>query len=116
MIATSNFPGAQIRSATIPRRMSQYETRIVRELLAEPHVRGRRIPVLTIVERVEGHGLEPKTVADRHDLDVAEVYSTLLYYHDHPREFEQLRREREDIMNEIEANVHRLDDVTPPNP
>ena len=105
-----------MRPATTLKWMPQHETRIVRELLNEPHVRDQRIPVLTVVERVEGRGLEPKTVADRHDLDIAEVYSALLYYHDHPREFEQLRREREDIMNEIEKNVHRPDDVTPPNP
>ena len=95
--------------------MSTHETRIAQDLLDEPHIQGRRIPVLTIVERVEGHGLEPATVADRHDLDISEVYAALLYYHDHPREFERLRREREEIMDEIEGNIDRPDDVTPPN-
>lgn len=95
--------------------MSEHETRIERDLLDEPHVQGRRIPVLTLVERVEGRGLEPTTVADRHDLDISEVYSALLYYHDHPREFEELRRERETIMEGIEERIHRPNDVTPPN-
>ena len=95
--------------------MSTHETRIAQDLLDEPHIRGRRIPVLTIVERVEGRGLGPTTVADRHDLDISEVYAALLYYHDHPCEFEQLRREREDIMDEIEGDIDRPDDVTPPN-
>lgn len=95
--------------------MSKHETRIARDLLDEPHVRGRRIPVLTIVERVEGRSLDPQTVADRHALDIAEVYAALLYYHDHPQEFEDLRRERAEIMAEIEDDIRRPDDVNPPN-
>jgi len=94
--------------------MSQRTARIVQELLEEPHIQGRRIPVLTIVERVEGRGLDPQTVADRHDLDVADVYAALLYYHEHPRKFEELRREREAIMDEIEADIDRPEDVSPP--
>ena len=92
--------------------MPQQETRIARNILEEPHIRGRRIPVLTIVERVEGRGLTPKTVADRYNLDISEVYAALLYYHDHLREFENIRREREDIMAEVENDV-RQGDVTP---
>ncbi|MCU4716991.1 DUF433 domain-containing protein [Halapricum hydrolyticum] len=95
--------------------MSQQTARIAHDLLDEPHIKGRRIPVLTIVERVEGRGLEPKTVADRHDLDVAEVYAALLYYHEQPREFEELRRERDELMDEIEADIDRPEDVSPPN-
>jgi len=93
--------------------MSQQETRIAQDLLDEPHIEERRIPVLTIVERVEGRGLTPQTVADRHNLDISEVYAALLYYHDNPREFEDLRREREEVMAEAEAEVDRPDDVTP---
>jgi uncharacterized protein (DUF433 family) len=96
--------------------MSEQETRIERNLLDEPHIQGRRIPVLTIVERVEGRGLEPSAVANRHDLDIAEVYAALLYYHDYPSEFKQLRQEREEVMDEIEDNIDRPDDVTPANP
>jgi uncharacterized protein (DUF433 family) len=94
--------------------MSQQETRIVQDILDEPHIDGRRVPVLTIVERVEGSGLTPQTVADRHNLDISEVYAALLYYHDHPREFEDLRREREQIMADIESSITRPDGVKPP--
>lgn len=104
-----------MHSAAIVRQMAQQEPRIARELLDEPHVEGRRIPVLTIVEWVEGRGLEPRTVAEKHDLDLTEVYAALLYYHDHPREFEQLRRERADLMEEIETRIDRPDDVNPPS-
>ena len=86
--------------------MFQWTAQLVQEL-DEPHTQGRRIPVLTIVERVEGRGLEPRTVADRHDLDVADVYAAPLYYHEHPREFEELRHEREAVMDGIERDVDR---------
>jgi uncharacterized protein (DUF433 family) len=94
--------------------MSQQETRISQDILDEPHIEGRRIPVLTIVERVEGRGLTPQTVADRHNLDISEVYAALLYYHDNPREFEELRRERADIMADVEEDINYPDGVTPP--
>lgn len=93
--------------------MAQSEARITREILDEPHVRGRRVPVLTIVERVEGRGLKPRTVADRHSLDIADVYAALLYYHEHRREFETLREEREQIMDEIESSIERPAGVWP---
>jgi len=95
--------------------MSRQESRIARDILDEPHVRGRRIPVLTIVERVEGGGVEPETVAERHDLDITEVYAALLYYHDHPDEFEEFRAERAALVADIEASIDRPDDVNPPN-
>lgn len=95
--------------------MSRQEPRIVQNLLDEPHIEGRRIPVLTIVERVEGRGLEPQTVAQRHNLDITDVYAALLYYHENPATFEALREERERIMETIEANINRPDDVSPPD-
>jgi uncharacterized protein (DUF433 family) len=94
--------------------MSQQEARITQDLLDEPHIEGRRVPVLTIVERVEGRGLTPQTVADRHNLEISEVYAALLYYHDHPREFEELRREREQTMADVEDTITRPDGVSPP--
>ena len=94
--------------------MSQQATRISQDILDEPHIEGRRIPVLTIVERVEGRGLEPQTVADRYNLDISEVYAALLYYHDNPREFEELRRERAEIMAEGEEDISYPEGVSPP--
>ena len=42
------------------------------------------------------------------------MYAALLYYHDNPREFEGLRRERAEIMAEIEDDISYPDGVTPP--
>ncbi|MUV89125.1 DUF433 domain-containing protein [Halapricum sp. CBA1109] len=93
--------------------MAQQTTRISEDLLDEPHIAGRRIPVLTIAERVEGRDLDAATVAERHDLDVADVYAALLYFHEHPEEFEAVRREREAVMADVEVDIDRPEDVSP---
>lgn len=80
--------------------MSQVTRRIVRELHDEPHLEGRRITVQFIKEQVEERGLEPRTVADRTDLDVADVYRALTYYHDHPDEMRTVERRRRSAIEE----------------
>ncbi|MFB6142395.1 MAG: DUF433 domain-containing protein [Halorientalis sp.] len=80
--------------------MSQTARRIVREVHDEPHLEGRRITVRFVRAQVEDRGLDPRTVADRHDLDVADVYRALTYYHDHPEEMRAVERQREAAIEE----------------
>lgn len=96
--------------------MPEQTGRIVRKLMSEPHIEGRRISVINIHDRVERRGLEPRTVADRYDLDVADVYHALAYYHDNPSEMKRLRENREKAADEIErqAEADRPDGVSPP--
>lgn len=75
--------------------MSQQSARIVREVHDEPHIKGNRVTVQFIHARVEERGLRPETVAERHGLDIADVYHALAYYHDHPEEMEEVHRQRE---------------------
>jgi len=78
--------------------MEQQSKRIVHDedvLGGEPRVAGTRLGVLFIKERVEDAGLEPRTVADRHDIDIADVYRALAYYHDNPDEMRKVEKERE---------------------
>ncbi|CCQ36713.1 DUF433 domain protein [Natronomonas moolapensis 8.8.11] len=91
--------------------MSQPAGRIVRELHDEPHLDGRRITVRFIKEQIEGRGLTPRTVADRHDLDVADVYRALTYYHDHPEEMRAVERQREAAIEEHEHLTTDPNDV-----
>jgi uncharacterized protein (DUF433 family) len=72
--------------------------RIAHDLMGEPHIAGRRISVRQVYALVEGRGTDPESVADRYDLDVADVYHALAYYHDHPREMSVVETEREDAM------------------
>lgn len=91
--------------------MSQVTRRIVRELHDEPHLEGRRITVQFIKTQVEDRGLEPRTVADRHDIDVADVYRALTYYHDHPKEMRAVEGQREEAVEDYEHLTTDPDDV-----
>ena len=64
----------------------------------EPRIEGRRVTVLHLYEQVEGRDLDPQTVAARHDLDVADVYRALAYYHEHPREMSEVRKRHEELV------------------
>jgi uncharacterized protein (DUF433 family) len=66
------------------------------EIHDEPHIAGSRITVHYIQQRVEERGLQPETVADRHDLDLADVYAALAYYHNHPEEMRAVKQRREE--------------------
>lgn len=93
--------------------MAQATDRIERELLAEPHVAGRRIPVFQLHDLVEGRGLAPTAVADRFDLEPADVYRAMAYYHEHPDEMEQVREQRREAFADFRERVDRPSDVTP---
>jgi uncharacterized protein (DUF433 family) len=82
--------------------MSQVARRIVCELHDEPHIEGRRITVQFVKTQVEDRGLHPRTVADRHDLDLADVYRALTYYHDHPDEMRTVEQRREETFESHE--------------
>ncbi|WP_235063439.1 DUF433 domain-containing protein [Candidatus Halobonum tyrrellensis] len=87
--------------------------RVARDLMGEPHVAGRRIPVRQLRALVEEGGEDAETVADRFDLDIANVYHALAYYHDHPREMHEVEREREESRERVEQldNDENLDDI-----
>lgn len=90
--------------------MPQQSARIVREVHDEPHIEGSRITVRWIYARVHRRGLRPETVAERHNLDLADVYHALAYYHDHPGEMEEVERQRENALEEAAEQTT----LTPP--
>jgi uncharacterized protein (DUF433 family) len=86
--------------------MAQSSVRIVSELHDEPHIKGRRVMVRRIRGLVEGAGKSAEEVAAQLDLDIAEVYGALEYYHSHPEEMaaaERRRAEREATARESGA-------------
>jgi len=94
--------------------MSEGETRrITHELMSEPHIRGRRVSVRQVYALVEERGEDPEAVADRYDLDVADVYHALAYYHDHPREMRDVEEERDDAIADFRESVDRPEGVDP---
>lgn len=66
----------------------------------EPHIRGSRVPVRYVQARVKERGVDPETLAGRHDLDVADVYAALSYYHSHPGEMQAVEARHADATQE----------------
>jgi uncharacterized protein (DUF433 family) len=90
-------PSTLILPATVRSDMAQRTVGIVRDegvMGGEPRIDGRRIAVRQIAEWVEDGDLSAKTVADRYDLDIADVYRALTYYHEHPAEMAEVQRRR----------------------
>ena len=78
--------------------MAQRAARIVTTddvLHGEPRIEGRRIGVRQIRVLVEESGLSAAEVANRFDLQVADVYAALTYYHEHSEEMATIEAERE---------------------
>jgi len=92
------------------KQMSQQSARIVREVHDEPHIKGSRVSVRHIYQRVHGRGLRPETVANRLNLDIADVYRALAYYHEHPDEMAEVEQRRDKAMGKAEDRTT----LTPP--
>lgn len=94
--------------------MAERETRrVAHDLMGEPHIAGHRVSVRQVYALVEERGVDPETVADRYDVDVADVYHALAYYHDHPREMTDVEADREDALEDFRASIDRPDGVDP---
>jgi uncharacterized protein (DUF433 family) len=94
--------------------MAERESRrVVHDLMAEPHIAGHRVSVRQVYALVEERGVDPETVADRYDLDVADVYHALAYYHDHPREMSRVEAERDEAFEAFRDSIERPDGVEP---
>ncbi len=81
------------------------------EIHDEPHVEGKRITARFIHNRVEEYGLDPGIVADRHDLDVADVYRVLAYFHDNPGKMADVERQRRETIQRHEGEMVGPGDV-----
>lgn len=77
----------------------------------EPHLEGRRITVQFIHAQVADRGLDPETVADNLDLDLADVYRALTYYDDHREEMREVERKREQAIEDHEHLTTNPDSV-----
>jgi uncharacterized protein (DUF433 family) len=71
----------------------------------EPHIADSRVSVWFVHQRVEEAGLAPETVAEQHDLDIADVYAALAYYHNNPETMGTIERERAAALDEAERRT-----------
>jgi len=81
------------------------------EIRDEPHVSGSRITVRYLQRQLEDRGLSPAEVADRHNLDVGDVYAALAYYHRNSGEMDRV----EDRRAGLAAEAAERTTLTPPS-
>lgn len=80
------------------------------EIHDEPHIQGSRITVRDIQQRVEGRDEAPGRVADRLNLDVADVYEALAYYHANPEEMREVQARHDRAVTAARDRT----DISPP--
>ena len=94
--------------------MAAQEYRIVSgedsEIHNEPHIEGSRVTVRDVYVRVERRGLSPERVAERYNLDIADVYEALAYYHNNPEEMQRVEKRHERAGEEAKQRSS----LTPP--
>ena len=95
--------------------MATQEYRIISgdesEIHNEPHIQGSRITVRLVHELVEGADEKPERVAERYNLDIADVYEALAYYHTNPAEMRRIEARHQEATEE----AHRRSSLTPPD-
>lgn len=95
--------------------MATQEYRIVSgdnsEIHGEPHIEGSRVTVRDVFVRVEQRGLSPARVAERFNLDIADVYEALAYYHNNPEVMHAVEKRHE----RAEKEAKRRSSLTPPD-
>jgi uncharacterized protein (DUF433 family) len=70
----------------------------------KPRIDGTRIGVSFVHGQVEGRGIDPKTFAAEHDIDIADVYRALTYYYDHLEEMVAIESRRERRREDAEED------------
>ena len=80
------------------------------EIHDESHIERSRITVRDVHARVEQRGLAPERVAERYNLDIADVYEALAYYHSNPEEMRRVEQRHERAVVEARERTS----LTPP--
>ncbi|TKX74601.1 DUF433 domain-containing protein [Halorubrum sp. GN11_10-6_MGM] len=81
------------------------------EIHGEPHIEGSRVTVQDVHARVEKRGLAPGRVAERYNLDIADIYEALAYYHNNPDEMRRVEKRHERAATE----ARKRSSLTPPD-
>lgn len=68
-----------------------------------PIIVGTKIEVLSVVEMVRDHGLEPRELVMAYEdiKSVEQIDAALAYYDNHPEEMDRLREERDRAVERI---------------
>ena len=66
----------------------------------DPRIEGTRVGVVHVVKRYDA-GDDPAQIAADYDIDVADVYYALAYYHDNPGEMDRIETRRREFVESI---------------
>mgnify|MGYP006274600171 FL=1 len=95
--------------------MTTHQYRIVSaddsDIHGEPHIRGSRVTVRDVLERVKDRGLSPERVAERYNLDTEAIYAALAYYHRHPKEMRRVEERHKQAV----AEARERSSLAPPD-
>jgi uncharacterized protein (DUF433 family) len=80
------------------------------EIHGEAHIEGSRVTVRDVHARVEKRGLGPERVAERYNLDIAEIYEALAHYHTNPGEMRRVEKRHERAVEK----ARERSSLTPP--
>jgi uncharacterized protein (DUF433 family) len=80
------------------------------EIHGEPHIEGSRVTVRDVHTRIEERGLAPERVAERYNLDIAEIHEAPPYYDNNPEEMRQAEKRHDRTA----AEARQRSSLTPP--
>ena len=69
-------------------------------LRGDPRLDGTRVGVIHVKERLDA-GDDPAQITTDYDIDLADVYHALAYYHDNPAEMDEIEAHRESFVEGI---------------
>jgi len=102
-MASKTFTSTYINSKNIFKNMALLEikSRIVKDKRicgGSPVLERTRIRVMDVVEKYEILGYPPEKIAEAFGISLAQVFSALAYYYEHPKEIKAEIREHEEFI------------------
>ncbi len=82
----------------------EIKSRIVKDKAVcggSPRIEGTRIRVMDVVEKYEFLGYSPEKIAEAFNVSLAQVFSALSYYHEHPEEIHEEIRDHEEFVKKL---------------
>jgi len=83
-----------------------------------PYIAGKGVKVAYIANLFTQQNWSVESIADEHDLTVADVHAALAYYYDHKNEIDSVLKEGDDLAKQIGTSIEdmrrRIEDRMPP--
>lgn len=84
----------------------QVKSKIVKDSVVcggSPRIEGTRVRVMDVVEKYEFLGYSPEKIAEAFRISLAQVFSALSYYYEHPIEIRGEVKEHSDLVDKLRS-------------